>query len=201
MLEKILSNGIVDLVYRFLLWALFSIFLRAVALHTDSAGGVYIAAAIARSSNGVYWNVLLCIGLLLMILSVVAKDVLVSFSKGKWCNEFFEQLAFIVGKISSDLMLSGYGAASFLIGWGVFALVEGCGSHQSISFGGLAFFALFMTLTAAIGFMSLVARSKPDSKYISWWFNKAPDKWRLLCYAVVFPANVAILWFYPATKI
>lgn len=200
MLEKILSNSVADLVYRFLLWVLFSIFLHTLAIHADSTGGKYIAAAIAKPSNGIYWNVLLCIGLLLMILSVITKDILVNFSNKKQHGKYFEQLAFIIGKISSDLILSGYGAASFLIGWGIFSLNYNNKENQLTTLEHLTVLAFIVALTASIGLMSLLARTKPESKYMIFWLNKVPGKWRLLSYIIVFSSNAAILWFYPFTK-
>lgn len=194
MIEKLLSKPICDLFYRFLLWAGFSIVIHTLASLSTGHGGKLFSQAVELPLNHSLSEITIWLGLLLLVVAVWAKEPPsgVASSAPQFSTESSNS-AFLFGKISSDLILAGYGILAFLIGWGIYALSVDYSNGVKLMGVHFVVMAWLIVFTGFVGVLSLVARAEPTSMWLRWWFTM-PQKIRRCSYPIVLLVVVITFW-------
>lgn len=183
--EKLHSESrLYDLAYRFLLWFWVSFGLHYLASMSNSRGGQRFAAAMRKPPNDDYALVIFGFALLLFVVALAMKDLHHLIRGITVVGRLSARLVALVGRISSDLLMSIYAMGSFVVGWmaydgyrrfqGAFlpdsrVQVLGLGLHE------------FLGLVLAIGAVSVIVRVDQEHPLIRAWY-RSRFIWRLLAY-------------------
>lgn len=194
MIERFIGKQVGDLFYRLILWAGLSIIIKFTGPIFQKFGAYYVQSASAMKPNMIYWNVMVGVGIILLIISVSLKEFAIGAPGNTFQESCIGQLAFFVSKCSADLILAGYNVCCFIAGWFMYELVF---KHSSINAIGTIILIQFTVFSSALGLLSIVARAKPESRYISWWFSELHINFRIACYLISTPAMIWLIAFWP----
>jgi len=192
MQESITKEHSKELVYRYLLWVSFGFAINYLSSIASETGGEYISKAISKP-NGIYWNVVTSAGLLILIISTFFKDVSLACYRFASLNNAVTITEKYITKISSDLLLAGFGLGSFIIGSTLFFIIQ---NPVGVKISALIFVTLaFNLLLMAVGILSILAKEETYSFFLRNWFS-FPKNFRYPFYPISSAVLAWYLWIY-----
>ena len=188
MLEALKDNKVVDIVYRFLLWFLIGLGLYKISFYMNDLAGEKIREAIKAAASSHFAQIIGVIGIFFSGVALCIKDLFL-----KDGNENIP--VYVLGKVSTDLILALFNIMSLGLGWGFYLWIDGefRGEELSILAVLLLPYALIMALLAII---SLVVRAEQGEYIYSKVFSNSKKKLqRLFLYMSLIGAALYVLFF------
>lgn len=185
-----------DLLYRFLLWFSVSVFLHYLLSFSDGKQGRLLAEALRSPPNVIYGEVLTGFAAVLFVLTLIMFDVHRVVKRVGFIGSAIRSASLWSSRIASDLLLSAYGMASFLLGWVSYEWFAGNNVYTEnttrllLGFGILDFSAMLI----ALGAMSMIVRIAPRARWLKSWY-KVRAWLRGYAYASAFLAIAILYWF------
>ena len=196
------KNGsrIYDLGYRFMLWSSLSFILHYLAATADNKGGQRLAAALRNPPNDDYAMVIFGLALFLFVIALFMKDLHHLIHGISMLGRVSATVVALVGRISSDLLISLYGMGAFIIGWMTY---DGYRHYREtmipvsrVQVLGLGLYE-FVGLVLTVGIASLIVRVDEEHPVVKAWYE-AGFIWRLLAYLTFMLGLYFTFWANPA---
>ena len=198
--KKKMSSRVLDLGYRFMLWSSLSFILHYLAATANDKGGQRLAAALRNPPNDDYAMVIFGMALFLFVVALLMKDLHHLIRGITLVGRFSAAVVALVGRISSDLLISLYGMGAFIIGWlayeGYHHYRESTLPVSHVQVLGLELYE-FVGLVLTVGIVSLIVRVDEEHPVIKAWYE-ARFFLRLLAYLTFMLGLYFTFWANPA---
>ncbi len=188
MLDTLKNNKVVDIVYRFLLWFLIGLGLYKISFYMNDLAGEKIREAIKVTASSHFSQIIGVIGIFFGGVALCIKDLFL-----KDGNENIP--VYVLGKVSTDLILAPFNIMSLGLGWGFYLWIDGefRGEELSILAVLLLPYALIMAFLATI---SLVVRAEHGEYiYNKVFSNSKKILQRLSIYMSLIGGTLYVLFF------
>ncbi|MDH4274668.1 MAG: hypothetical protein OEW08_06495 [Gammaproteobacteria bacterium] len=164
-----------DLIYRLLLWSGVSFLIHFLAAYVEHQDAVVFSEALKTPPNARYGEILIGFALLMFVIAMMMFDAHRAVKRVGLLSMLARFLSHWLSRIASDLVLSAYGMASFILGWYLYELAYNIDADLRPTFARSILLGMdlpmFAVLLWALGILSLFVRYAPRTSWLLGWYD------------------------------
>lgn len=185
-----------DLIYRLLLWAGVSFVLRFMAAHSDHEA-LQFSEALKTPPNAHYGEILIGFAMTMFVIAMMMFDIHRAVKRVGPLAAVARFGSHWMSRVASDLVLSAYGMASFVLGWYGYELIYDLDADGSPHYARSILLGMdlpmFLVLLWALGILSLFVRVAPRTSWLAGWYGVRTSL-RIIAYLTALLAIASMVW-------